>query len=94
MDDTLPNADDYPANGTIFDRLNAIGVSWRDYYSTLPTVFLYPQLYENNKKEGGAGCPTSSKMLRRDPPGILAWLTPNFGTGSEEDPQNITPGGG
>jgi Phosphoesterase family len=49
VNDTLPALTDYPANGTIFDRLDAVGVSWRDYYTTLPTVELYPALYLKNK---------------------------------------------
>jgi hypothetical protein len=40
----LPKQSDYPANGTIFDKLDAQGITWRDYYTKLPTTLLYPQL--------------------------------------------------
>jgi phospholipase C len=43
VDDILVN--DYPPNGTIFDKLNAAHITWRDYYTTLPTTLLYPALY-------------------------------------------------
>ena len=33
IDDTTPAATDYPANGTIFDELDAHGISWKDYFT-------------------------------------------------------------
>src|SRR6516162_7069017 len=33
VNDTLPNLTDYPANGTIFDRLDAHGITWKDYFT-------------------------------------------------------------
>ena len=33
VNDTLPALTDYPANGILFDRLDAHGISWKDYYS-------------------------------------------------------------
>jgi phospholipase C len=35
INDTLPTLTDYPPNGTIFDRLDAAGVSWKDYAADL-----------------------------------------------------------
>jgi phospholipase C len=52
IDDTEPaiSASDYPANGTLFDALNAAGITWNDYYTPTadtpyPTIALYPDLY-------------------------------------------------
>jgi phospholipase C len=35
-----------PPNGTIFDRLNAYGVSWRNYYTDLPATAIIPTIVE------------------------------------------------
>ena len=35
-------------NGTIFDRLNEHGISWRDYYPDLPTCALFEPVFLNN----------------------------------------------
>ena len=37
-----------PPNGTIFDRLNAAGISWRNYYSDVPTSFIIASVPEHN----------------------------------------------
>ena len=48
IDDTTPALTDYPANGTIFDELDAHGISWKDYFSTTPSAGLFPPLYLKN----------------------------------------------
>jgi phospholipase C len=35
-------------NGTIFDRLNDHGISWKDYYPDLPTCALFEPVFTNN----------------------------------------------
>jgi phospholipase C len=35
-------------NGTIFDRLNEYGISWKDYYTDLPTCALFEPVFFNN----------------------------------------------
>jgi phospholipase C len=35
-------------NGTIFDRLNEHGISWKDYYPDLPTCALFEPVFFNN----------------------------------------------
>jgi phospholipase C len=37
-----------PPNGTIFDRLNAYGITWMDYATDLPEVAIIPSVVENN----------------------------------------------
>ena len=40
-----------PPNGTIFDRLNAHGISWRNYATDLAQVLLFPPVYNANKEK-------------------------------------------
>ena len=37
-----------PANGTIFDRLDAHGISWANYFTDLPQTVLIPQVAKSN----------------------------------------------
>ena len=39
---------DYPANGTIFDELDAHGITWKNYFSTTSSLELFPPLYLND----------------------------------------------
>src|SRR5581483_2851513 len=36
-------------NGTIFDRLNQYGITWKDYFPDVPTAFLFEPNYLYNK---------------------------------------------
>jgi phospholipase C len=38
----------HPAGGTIWDKLNAFGISWRDYAFDLPDVLLFPKTFNAN----------------------------------------------
>ena len=84
-----------PANGTIFDRLTAAGISWTDYNSSFPagaTMELFPTddtaFAETNAKpiaqfftDAQAGALPSFSLL-----------DPNYDTQSQENPQNIVVG--
>jgi len=37
-----------PPNGTILERLDAHGIVWRDYFTSLPTAALFPSATKNN----------------------------------------------
>jgi phospholipase C len=37
-----------PPNGTIFERLDLHDISWRNYYTDLPQVLLFPPVYNDN----------------------------------------------
>jgi phospholipase C len=96
INDTFPNPFDYPANGTIFDKLDQIGVSWFDYYSPLvgflptPTVGLFPKLLEhvgNIKRIEHFFDDAKAGTL----PGFCI-VEPNYASTSEEKPQNIAVG--
>jgi phospholipase C len=88
----LPRADEpLPPNGTITQRLDAHGIPWKNYYSSLPTVALWPSLLQ------GAG----DKVAKIDQfftdaaagtlPGF-AIVDPEFSQQSEENPQDIRQG--
>ncbi len=52
VDDPLPGPSDpdpRPSGfGTVFDMLNAFGITWKDYFADLPTAGLFPYVVENN----------------------------------------------
>jgi phospholipase C len=92
VNDTEPALTDYPPNGRIFDLLDAAGVSWKDYYSTLSTTELYPQLYLKNS---GTKVVPVADFFTDTAAATLAGFSlvePNYDTQSEEDPQNIVAG--
>jgi phospholipase C len=83
-----------PPGGTIFSRLTDAGISWADYNSTGPggtTMYLYPAVdgaYASHAKpiaqfftDAQAGSLPSFSLL-----------DPNYGTQSQENPQNIVVG--
>jgi phospholipase C len=91
-DDTIPSLTSYPPNGTIFDKVHDAGLSWKDYYSTSSTTELYPELYLKNY---GKNVLPIADFFKAAAAGTLPDLTlvePNYGTQSEEDPQNIVVG--
>jgi phospholipase C len=91
VDDTVPGPADYPANGTIFDQLNAHGITWKDYYSTLPSALLYPPLYEKNLANVVPVAGFFADAAAGTLPGYCL-VEPDYGNQSEENPQNIAEG--
>ncbi len=92
VNDTTPLLTDYPANGTIFDALDGSSVTWKDYYSNLPTVELYPKLYLANI--GTKVVPIThffTDVAAGTLPGV-SLVEPDYTMQSEEDPQNIAVG--
>jgi phospholipase C len=97
IDDTTPSLSDYPANGTIFDRVQDAGLTWKDYYSPssdspYPTIALYPKLYLDN---AGTRAVNIKEFFTDAAAGTLpdvSLVEPNYDTQSEEDPQNIVVG--
>jgi phospholipase C len=92
VNDTLPNLTDYPPNGTIYDQLDAHGITWKDYYTDQATTELYPPLYLKNVGTkvvpiGGFFTDAAAGTL----PGY-SLVEPDYSTQSEEDPQNIAVG--
>jgi phospholipase C len=101
INDTLPALTDYPANGTIFDALDAAGVTWKDYYSstqelggtTLPaaTTLLYPPAFFRNPARTVPVTGFFSDAAAGTLPGYCL-VEPDYGVQSEENPQNIATG--
>jgi phospholipase C len=94
-----------PANGTIFDRLTAYGISWADYndsYPTGTTAELYPfddamtvTDFVNNRAFGSPGDPAPGTFFGDCRTGSLpqfSLLDPNYSTQSQEDPQDMAVG--
>jgi len=79
-----------PANGTIMDRLDAHGISWKNYFSTLGTTLLF---------KAGQSSPTKvvpvSQYFADAAAGTLPFFSlvdTDFDKGSEENPQDIRVG--
>ena len=92
IDDTLPSLTDYPANGTIFDQLDKHSITWKDYYTTLPSTELFPPLYFKNN---GTKIVPIADFFTDAAAGTLpnyCLVEENYGTQSEENPQNIVAG--
>jgi phospholipase C len=97
INDGVPNPFDYPANGTIFDRLHKVGVSFTDYYSRLgdvlpiPTMGLFPELLVKYADH----LHSTDDFLHAASAGTLPGfciVEPDYTKSSEEDPQNIAYG--
>jgi phospholipase C len=86
-----------PANGTIFDRLSAAQISWIDYCASFPsgaTMELYPT---NDSAFAQTNVRPLSQFFTDARAGTLpsfSLLDPDYGTQSQENPQNIVVGEG
>lgn len=81
---------DRPPNGTIFEHLNAYGISWRNYYSDLPSALIY--FYLASDPAITANLVHISQLYSDAAAGTLpsfCIVDPNFSTQSEENPQDI-----
>jgi phospholipase C len=74
----------YPANGTIMDMLDSHNISWRDYYSDLPTTDLF--LLNSSAKKAPAGSVVHISQFYAD---AKAGTLPAF---SVIDPQMLKSG--
>jgi phospholipase C len=84
-----------PSNGTIFERLDAAGVSWVDYYTSFPTgatVELYPVLDTVSALVHTKPIAQFFADARSGTLPAFSLLDPDYGTQSQEDPQNIILG--
>jgi phospholipase C len=85
------------ANGTIFQRLSDVGISWADYNAKFPTgatMELYPA---NDTAYANTNAPPISQFFTDAKAGTLpqfSLLDPDYSTQSQENPQNIAVGEG
>jgi phospholipase C len=81
------------ANGTIFDRLDAHSIDWRVYFQNVASPLILPN-FRNNPSQL-ARTETIDHFFTDASSGKLPRFTlldPNYGTTSEEDPQDIQVG--
>ncbi len=81
---------DRPPNGTIFEALNTYNISWKNYYSTLPSALIWT--YLAGDASIGPHLVNSSEFFTDAADGTLpafSMVDPNFSTGSEENPQDV-----
>jgi phospholipase C len=93
VDDVVAEYPTLPPNGTIFDRLDQYGISWRDYYhlTSSPTTGLWiddPSASSPNVVSVDAFFTDAAAGTL---PGF-AIIDPEFTVGSEENPQDIAQG--
>ena len=95
VSDPLPSPSDPKPRlsgfGTVFDMLNAYGISWKDYFADLPTAGLFPYVLENNP---GNVVPVA-EFFTDCAAGTLpqfSLVDPESFEGSEENPQDAQTG--
>jgi phospholipase C len=80
-----------PPNGTIFDRLNAHGISWKSYASDISTLFIIASVPKKNP----ANITTIGQFFIDAAAGTLpavSYVDSNIVTGDEEGPEDIQLG--
>ena len=84
-------ADFQPPNGTIMELLNRHAITWRDYFSDLPTTALFPPVLQAN----GDKVVTIERFFADAAAGALpsfSLVEPNYDHASEENSDDITTG--
>jgi phospholipase C len=82
--------DDLPPNGTIFDLLNRYGITWKDYYSNLPSIGVWLPLLSEPAITTNIN--TIDRYYADATAGTLpqfSFVEPNYSVSSEENPQDI-----
>ncbi len=81
-----------PPNGTVFERLDAHGITWRDYYNDLPAaVGVIPSVAAKHPNKISKASQFVTDAARGRLP-ALSFVDPDFGHQSEENPQDIRQG--
>ena len=80
-----------PANGTIFNRLNAHGISWKNYYSSLPSTLIIPSTGKTNASDLVPIKQFYADAAAGTLPSVCI-VDPDFNHESEENPENIQLG--
>jgi phospholipase C len=81
------------ANGTIFDKLDEAGITWKDYFQQEPSPLIVPNFSLNPLQV--ARCEPFTAFYDDVKGGNLpafTFLDPNYDTTSEENPQDIAYG--
>jgi len=80
-----------PPNGTIYDQLNAHGITWRDYYVDLPQPGLFKSVYDANMDKVVHASQFAADAAAGTLPAV-SWVDASSNTSTEEDPQDIQLG--
>jgi phospholipase C len=81
---------DLPPNGTIFDLLNRFGITWKDYYSSVPSVGVWlpllsqPSITTHINKIDQFYVDAGQGVLPQ-----FSFVEPDYDHSSEENPQDI-----
>ena len=81
----------HPAGGTIWEKLNAHGISWRDYAWDLPDIALFPKVYAANRDK----VRTFPQFLTDCRAGTLpdvSIVSPGVAAYTEENPSDVQLG--
>ena len=88
IDDTFPPG--LPPNGVIFEQFNKYGITWKDYYSTLPTLGVFlPLLKVPSLLSGLAGIDRFYADAAAGTLPSFSLVEPDYEKQSEEDPQDV-----
>ncbi len=82
-----------PPNGTVFQALDAHGISWKNYYSSLPSSLIWS--YQASLPGFSSHLASNATFLSDAAAGTLpavSMVDPDFGKQSEEDPQDVQYG--
>jgi len=80
-----------PPNGTIFDRLDAHGISWASYATNVPFLYVISDVVKKNPSR----MKTIDQFHADAKAGTLpavSYVDPNILTGTEENPQDLSLG--
>jgi len=80
-----------PKNGTIVDALNRSGISWREYYTTLPSLALFPSVLASNADKIQKIDHFFTDAAAGNLPSVCL-VDSNNSTETEESPQDISLG--
>ena len=88
VNDSFPTK--LPPGGVIFDRLDEHGITWRDYYSNLPTLGVYlPLVFKPRYKSRLASIDRYFTDAAQGTLPGFSLVEPNYSTQSEENPQDV-----
>jgi phospholipase C len=91
INDTFPT--ELPPNGVIFEQFNKHGISWKDYYSNLPSLGVFlPLLADPMLRSGVVKIDQFFEDAAAGKLPAFSLVEPNYDKQSEENPQDIQYG--
>jgi phospholipase C len=77
------------ANGTIFDRLDRLGISWKTYYTTVPSMAIIPNTIPPSRQRRVVKIDRYYADAASGHLPSVSFVEPNFDVESQENPQDI-----